>query len=115
MLMTRGSLTTFSIANDVAKYFAIIPALFAAAYPQLKALNIMGLHSPETAVLSAVTFNALVIVALIPLALRGVRFRPSGAAAILRGNVFIYGVGGIVAPFVFIKLIDIILTATGVF
>ncbi|HEX6452940.1 MAG TPA: potassium-transporting ATPase subunit KdpB [Trebonia sp.] len=115
MLMTRGSLTTFSIANDVAKYFAIIPALFAAAYPQLKALNIMGLHSPQTAVLSAVIFNALVIVALIPLALRGVRFRPSGAAAILRRNVFIYGVGGIVAPFVFIKLIDIILTATGVF
>ena len=115
MLMTRGSLTTFSIANDVAKYFAIIPALFTAAYPQLKSLNIMGLHSSQTAVLSAVIFNALVIIALIPLALRGVRFRPSGAAAILRRNVFIYGVGGIIAPFIFIKLIDIILTATGVF
>jgi potassium-transporting ATPase ATP-binding subunit len=115
LLMTRGSLTTFSIANDVAKYFAIIPVLFVATYPQLKSLNIMGLHNQQTAVLSAVIFNALVIVALIPLALRGVRFRPSGAAAILRRNVFIYGVGGIVAPFIFIKLIDLILTATGVF
>jgi potassium-transporting ATPase ATP-binding subunit len=115
LLMTRGSLTTFSIANDVAKYFAIIPALFTATYPQLKALNIMGLHSSQTAVLSAVIFNALVIIALIPLALRGVRFRPSGAAAILRRNVFIYGLGGLVAPFAFIKLIDLILTATGVF
>jgi K+-transporting ATPase ATPase B chain len=115
MLMTRGSLTTFSIANDVAKYFAIIPALFTATYPQLKSLNIMGLHSSQTAVLSAVIFNALVIIALIPLALRGVRFRPSGAAAILRRNVFIYGVGGLVAPFIFIKVIDLILTATGVF
>ena len=115
MLITRGALTTFSIANDVAKYFAIIPALFAAAYPQLGALNIMGLHSPASAVMSAVIFNALIIVALIPLALRGVRFRPSGAAAILRRNVFIYGIGGIIAPFLFIKLIDLILTATGVF
>ena len=115
LLITRGALTTFSIANDVAKYFAIIPALFVATYPQLGALNIMGLHSPQSAVLSAVIFNALVIVALIPLALRGVRFRPSGAAAILRRNVFIYGVGGIIAPFIFIKLIDIILTATGLF
>ena len=115
LLMTRGALTTFSIANDVAKYFAIIPALFVATYPQLGALNIMHLHSPATAVLSAVIFNALVIIALIPLALRGVRFRPSSAAAILRRNVFIYGVGGIIAPFVFIKLIDLILTATGVF
>ncbi|HSZ41646.1 MAG TPA: potassium-transporting ATPase subunit KdpB [Trebonia sp.] len=115
MLITRGSLTTFSIANDVAKYFAIIPALFLATFPQLGALNIMRLHSPESAVLSAVIFNALVIVALIPLALRGVRFRPTGAAAILRRNVFIYGVGGVIAPFIFIKLIDIILTATGVF
>ena len=115
LLMTRGSLTTFSIANDVAKYFAIIPVLFVATYPQLKSLNIMGLHNQQTAVLSAVIFNALVIIALIPLALRGVRFRPSGAAAILRRNVFIYGVGGIVAPFIFIKLIDLILTATGVF
>ena len=94
LLITRGALTTFSIANDVAKYFAIIPALFVATYPQLGSLNIMGLHSAESAVLSAVIFNALVIVALIPLALRGVRFRPSGAAAILRRNVFIYGIGG---------------------
>ncbi len=115
LLITRGALTTFSIANDVAKYFAIIPALFAATYPQLEALNIMKLHSPQSAVLSAVIFNALVIVALIPLALRGVRFRPTGAAAILRRNVFIYGIGGIVAPFIFIKLIDLILTATGLF
>jgi K+-transporting ATPase ATPase B chain len=115
MLMTRGSLTTFSIANDVAKYFAIIPALFVATYPQLNSLNIMGLHNSQTAVLSAVIFNALVIIALIPLALRGVRFRPTGAAAILRRNVFIYWVGGLVAPFIFIKLIDLILTATGVF
>ena len=115
LLITRGALTTFSIANDVAKYFAIIPALFIATYPQLKALNIMGLHSPQSAVLSAVIFNALVILALIPLALRGVRFRPSGAAAILRRNVFIYGVGGIIAPFIFIKIIDIILTVTGAY
>jgi potassium-transporting ATPase ATP-binding subunit len=115
LLITRGSLTTFSIANDVAKYFAIIPALFEATYPQLHTLNIMGLHSAQSAVLSAVIFNALVIVALIPLALRGVRFRPSGAAAILRRNVFIYGVGGIIAPFIFIKLIDLILTATGAY
>jgi potassium-transporting ATPase ATP-binding subunit len=115
LLITRGALTTFSIANDVAKYFAILPAMFAATYPQLKALNIMGLHSPQSAVLSAVIFNALVIVALIPLALRGVRFRPSSAAAILRRNVFIYGVGGIIAPFIFIKIIDLILTATGAY
>jgi K+-transporting ATPase ATPase B chain len=115
LLMTRGALTTFSIANDVAKYFAIIPALFVATYPELNALNVMHLHSPQSAVLSAVIFNALVIVALIPLALRGVRFRPSGAAAILRRNVFIYGVGGIIAPFIFIKLIDLILTATGAY
>jgi len=111
LLITRGSLTTFSIANDVAKYFAIIPALFAATYPQLNALNVMKLHSPTSAVLAAVIFNALVIVALIPLALRGVRFRAAGSAAILRRNVFIYGVGGIVTPFVFIKLIDLILVA----
>ena len=115
LLITRGALTTFSIANDVAKYFAIIPALFIVTYPQLKALNVMHLHSPESAVLSAVIFNALVIVALIPLALRGVRFRPSGAAAILRRNVLIYGVGGIIAPFIFIKLIDMILTALGAY
>ncbi len=111
LLITRGSLTTFSIANDIAKYFAIIPALFVATYPQLNALNIMKLHSPESAVLSAVIFNALVIVALIPLALRGVKFRPASAEAILRRNVFIYGVGGIIVPFIFIKLIDIILVA----
>ncbi len=111
LLITRGSLTTFSIANDVAKYFAIIPALFAATYPQLNTLNIMKLHSPQSAVLSAVIFNALVIVALIPLALRGVKFRASSSAAILRRNVWIYGVGGIIVPFIFIKLIDLILVA----
>jgi potassium-transporting ATPase ATP-binding subunit len=115
LLITRGALTTFSIANDVAKYFAIIPALFVATYPQLGALNIMRLHSPQSAILSAVIFNALVIVALIPLALRGVRFRPSSASAILRRNVLIYGVGGILVPFICIKLIDLILTATGLF
>jgi K+-transporting ATPase ATPase B chain len=111
LLITRGSLTTFSIANDVAKYFAIIPALFVVTYPQLNALNIMHLHNAQSAVLSAVIFNALVIVALIPLALRGVKWRPSGAASILRRNVFIYGVGGIITPFIFIKLIDLVLTA----
>jgi K+-transporting ATPase ATPase B chain len=111
LLITRGALTTFSIANDVAKYFAIIPALFVATYPQLGALNIMKLHSPQSAVLSAVIFNALVIVALIPLALRGVKFRAASAASILRRNVYIYAVGGIIAPFIFIKLIDLILTA----
>jgi K+-transporting ATPase ATPase B chain len=112
LLITRGALTTFSIANDVAKYFAIIPALFVATYPSLSALNIMRLHSANSAILSAVIFNALVIVALIPLALRGVRFRPSSAAAMLRRNVWLYGVGGIIAPFIGIKLIDLILTAT---
>jgi K+-transporting ATPase ATPase B chain len=111
LLITRGSLTTFSIANDIAKYFAIIPALFVATYPQLNTLNIMKLHSPQSAVLSAVIFNALVIVALIPLALRGVKFRATGSAAILRRNVWIYGVGGIIAPFIFIKLIDLVLVA----
>jgi K+-transporting ATPase ATPase B chain len=111
LLITRGSLTTFSIANDVAKYFAIVPALFIATYPQLEPLNIMKLHSPQSAVLSAVIFNALVIVALIPLALRGVKFRPAGSASILRRNVFIYGVGGIIVPFIFIKLIDLVLVA----
>jgi K+-transporting ATPase ATPase B chain len=111
LLITRGSLTTFSIANDVAKYFAIIPALFVAVYPQIKALNILHLHSPQSAVLSAVIFNALVIVALIPLALRGVKFRATGSAAILRRNVWIYGVGGVIVPFIFIKLIDLILVA----
>jgi K+-transporting ATPase ATPase B chain len=115
LLITRGSLTTFSIANDVAKYFAIIPALFVATYPQLKTLNVMKLHSPTSAVLSAVIFNALIIVALIPLALRGVKFRATSSAAILRRNVWIYGVGGIIAPFIFIKLIDLILTALGAY
>ena len=111
LLITRGSLTTFSIANDIAKYFAIIPALFVTTYPQLNTLNIMRLHSPQSAVLSAIIFNALVIVALIPLALRGVKFRPTGSAAILRRNVLIYGVGGIVVPFICIKLIDLVLVA----
>jgi K+-transporting ATPase ATPase B chain len=111
MLITRGALTTFSIANDVAKYFAIIPAIFFAALPELKALNIMRLHSPNSAVLSAVIFNALIIVILIPLALRGVRYRPVGAAILLRNNLLIYGVGGIIAPFAGIKLIDLLLTA----
>ncbi|MFD0502447.1 potassium-transporting ATPase subunit KdpB [Streptomyces chiangmaiensis] len=111
LLITRGALTTFSIANDVAKYFAIIPALFLTTFPQMDAFNIMGLHSPTSAVLSAVIFNALVIVALIPLGLRGVRFRATGATAILRRNVLIYGVGGLIVPFIGIKLIDLILTA----
>jgi K+-transporting ATPase ATPase B chain len=115
LLITRGALTTFSIANDVAKYFAIIPVMFIATYPQLKTLNVMHLHSQSSAVLSAVIFNALVIVALIPLALRGVRFRAVGAAAILRRNVWIYGVGGIITPFIFIKLIDLILVALGAY
>ena len=113
LLMTRGSLTTFSIANDVAKYFAIIPAIFLATYPALAALNIMHLHSPQSAILSSVIFNALIIVALIPLALRGVRYRPAPAAAILRRNLFIYGLGGLVAPFVGIKLIDMALVVFG--
>jgi K+-transporting ATPase ATPase B chain len=113
LLMTRGALTTFSIANDVAKYFAIIPAMFVAFYPQLQVLNIMGLKTPESAILSAIIFNALIIIALIPLALRGVRFRPTGAASILRRNLLVYGLGGILVPFVGIKLIDIIVTAIG--
>jgi K+-transporting ATPase ATPase B chain len=113
MLITRGALTTFSIANDVAKYFAIIPAIFFVALPELNALNVMQLHSPNSAVLSAVIFNALIIVVLIPLALRGVRYRPIGAAALLRNNLLIYGVGGIIAPFIGIKLIDILVTAVG--
>ena len=111
MLITRGALTTFSIANDVAKYFAIIPAMFAGTFPELNALNIMGLHTPMSAVLSAVIFNALIIPALIPLALRGVRFRPQRAAMLLRRNLLIYGVGGIILPFAGIKLIDILITA----
>jgi K+-transporting ATPase ATPase B chain len=113
LLMTRGALTTFSIANDVAKYFAIIPAMFIAFYPQLQVLNIMGLKTPESAILSAIIFNALIIIALIPLALRGVRYRPTGAASILRRNLLVYGLGGILVPFVGIKLIDIIVTAIG--
>jgi K+-transporting ATPase ATPase B chain len=113
LLMTRGALTTFSIANDVAKYFAIIPAMFVAFYPELGALNVMHLQTPQSAILSAIVFNALIIVALIPLSLRGVTYRPAGAAAILRRNLLIYGVGGIVAPFIGIKLIDLAVTAIG--
>ncbi|XVV12533.1 potassium-transporting ATPase subunit KdpB [Actinoplanes sp. CA-131856] len=109
LLITRGALTTFSIANDIAKYFAIIPAIFAAVYPGLDALNVMRLHSPGSAILSAVIFNALVIVALIPLALRGVRYRPSSASALLRRNLWIYGLGGVIVPFLGIKLIDLII------
>ena len=115
LLMTRGTLTTFSIANDVAKYFAILPAAFIPVYPQLAALNIMGLSTPQSAVLSAVIFNALVIVFLIPLALRGVRYRAVGAAVLLRNNLIIYGLGGLVVPFIGIKLIDLLLSATGWF
>ncbi len=113
LLMTRGSLTTFSIANDVAKYFAIIPAAFATTYPQLNTLNVMHLATPGSAILSAVIFNALIIIALIPLALKGVRYRPVGAAAVLRDNTLIYGIGGIIVPFIGIKLIDMILAAMG--
>jgi K+-transporting ATPase ATPase B chain len=113
LLMTRGALTTFSIANDVAKYFAIIPAMFVVLYPQLQALNVMGLRSPQSAILSAIIFNALIIVALIPLALKGVTYKPVGAAQILRRNLLIYGVGGIVVPFIGIKLVDIIVNAAG--
>lgn len=112
LLMTRGSLTTFSIANDVAKYFAIIPAMFVGVYPQLAALNVMGLHSPSSAILSAVIFNALIIVALIPLALKGVPYRAVGAAVLLRRNLAVYGVGGLIVPFIGIKLIDMFLVAT---
>ena len=110
LLMTRGSLTTFSIANDVAKYFAIIPALFVTTYPELGALNVMGLHSDKSAILSAVIFNALIIIALIPLALKGVAYRPVGAAALLRRNLAIYGLGGIVVPFIGIKIIDVLIS-----
>ena len=111
LLMTRGSLTTFSIANDVAKYFAIIPALFLATYPQLAALNVMGLHSPRSAILSAVIFNALIIIALIPLALKGVPYKPIGAAALLRRNLLMYGLGGILVPFIGIKIIDLCISS----
>src|SRR5262249_41504433 len=113
LLMTRGALTTFSIANDVAKYFAIIPAAFAGTYPVLAALNIMHLATPASAILSAVIFNALIIVALIPLALRGVRYRAVGAAILLRDNLVIYGLGGIIVPFIGIKAIDLVLVAFG--
>ncbi len=113
LLMTRGALTTFSIANDVAKYFAMIPAMFIAFYPQLEALNVMHLGNPRSAILSAIIFNALIIVALIPLALKGIAYRPIGAAALLRRNLLIYGVGGIVAPFIGIKLIDLAVTGLG--
>jgi len=109
LLMTRGALTTFSIANDVAKYFAIIPAMFAGAFPVLNALNIMGLRTPQSAILSAVIFNALIIIALIPLALKGVKYRPMSAAALLRRNLLIYGLGGIVVPFIGIKIIDVVI------
>ena len=112
LLMTRGALTTFSIANDVAKYFAIIPAAFAVTYPELGALNIMGLNS-GTAILSAIIFNALIIIALIPLSLRGVAYRAVPAADILRRNILIYGLGGIAAPFAGIKLIDVIMNVFG--
>ena len=119
LLMTRGALTTFSIANDVSKYFAILPAMFGLLYATtaggrgpLDKLNIMYLHSPESAILSAVIFNALIIVALIPLALRGVKYQPLGAAVILRKNMLLYGVGGIIIPFFCIKLIDVLLVAT---
>jgi K+-transporting ATPase ATPase B chain len=108
LLITRGALTTFSIANDVAKYFAIIPAMFAAVYPGLEKLNIMRLHSPTSAITSAIVFNAVIIVALVPLALRGVRYTPSSASALLRRNLWIYGIGGLVLPFIGIKLIDLI-------
>lgn len=108
LLITRGALTTFSLANDVAKYFAILPAMFTGSYPGLSALNIMRLHSPVSAVTSAVIFNALIIVALIPLALRGVRYRPSSASALLSRNLLCYGLGGLLAPFIGIKLIDLV-------
>jgi K+-transporting ATPase ATPase B chain len=110
LLITRGSLTTFSIANDVAKYFAVVPAMLMATFPAIAPLNIMHLRTPESAILSAVIFNALIIVALIPLALRGVTFRPVGALAILRRNLLIYGLGGVIVPFMGIKAIDLIIT-----
>jgi K+-transporting ATPase ATPase B chain len=113
LLMTRGALTTFSISNDVSKYFAIIPAMFAGVYPELDEINIMALSTPESAILSAVIFNALIIIALIPLALRGVAFQAKPAAQVLRSNLAIYGVGGIIAPFIGIKAIDVILTLFG--
>jgi len=113
LLMTRGSLTTFSIANDVAKYFAIIPAMFAGTFPVLNALNIMRLATPRSAILSAVIFNALIIIALIPLALRGVKYRPMSAEALLRRNLLLYGAGGVLVPFVGIKIVDVIIRSLG--
>jgi K+-transporting ATPase ATPase B chain len=113
LLMTRGALTTFSIANDVAKYFAIIPAMFAGTFPVLQALNVMRLATPQSAILSAVIFNALIIVALIPLALRGVKYVPQGAAVLLRRNLLVYGVGGVIVPFIGIKLIDLLIVRAG--
>src|SRR6202008_663931 len=113
LLMTCGALTTFSIANDVAKYFAIIPAMFAVAFPVLAAVNVMQLKTPESAILSAVIFNAVIIVALVPLALRGVAYKAMSAEALLRRNLWIYGVGGIIVPFIGIKIIDVIITAVG--
>ena len=109
LLITRGALTTFSIANDIAKYFAIIPAIFMTTYPGLSALNIMGLHSPASAVLSAIIFNAIIIVILVPLALKGVAYKPAGASKILARNLRIYGLGGVVAPFIGIWLIDLLI------
>ena len=114
LLMTRGSLTTFSIANDLAKYFAIIPALFMGLYPGLSALNIMGLHSAESAIFSAIIYNALIIVALIPLALKGVKYREVSAGHLLKRNLAVYGIGGIIIPFIAIKIIDLIITAIGI-
>ena len=111
LLMTRGSLTTFSIANDVAKYFAIIPAMFVTLFPGLQALNIMKLYSPESAILSAIIYNALIIIALIPLALKGVKYREVPAKKLLSHNLLVYGLGGLAAPFIFIKLIDLLLVA----
>ena len=113
LLMTRGALTTFSIANDVAKYFAIIPAMFLAFYPQLEVLNVMHLASPQSAILSAIIFNALIIPMLVPLALKGVKYRPADAGTLLARNLAIYGVGGLIAPFVGIKFVDLIVTHLG--
>lgn len=115
LLMTRGALTTFSVANDVAKYFAILPAMFVRAFPQIAPLNVMNLASPESAILSAVIFNALIIIVLIPLALRGIAYRPMPAADVLRNLLLVYGLGGIIAPFIGIKIIDLLLSKIGLF
>lgn len=113
LLITRGALTTFSVANDVAKYFAIIPALFVTTYPELGVLNVMGLASPDSAILSAVIFNALIIIALIPLALKGIGYRPASADVLLRRNLLVYGLGGLVVPFIGIKLVDLAVSGLG--